>query len=80
MFGRGGERVGRVTELWETGGENGAAALGIEAWEAIEVDTGHRSLEGVSPEHQRAALLAGCGADVVVGAGLAPEPGGPTVA
>jgi len=54
-------------ELWEIGAESGAAALGLESWPAIEVDMTHRSLDGVATEHLRAALLAGCGADVVAG-------------
>ena len=53
-------------ELWEIGGGNGAAALGIEAWDEIAVDTAHSSLDGVADEDVRAALLAGCGGDVVV--------------
>jgi len=54
-------------ELWEIGAESGAAALGLESWPGIEVDMTHRSLDGVATEHLRAALLAGCGADVVAG-------------
>jgi formimidoylglutamate deiminase len=53
-------------ELWEIGGESGAAALGIEQWPGIEIDLEHRSLAGVATGHLRGALLAGCGADVVV--------------
>jgi formimidoylglutamate deiminase len=53
-------------ELFEIGGANGARALGLEAWDDIEVDAGHRSLEGVEGGHLRAALVAGCAADVVV--------------
>ncbi len=53
-------------DLWEIGGACGATALGIDAWDEIEVDLEHRSLAGVEPEHLRAALVAGCGADVVV--------------
>jgi formimidoylglutamate deiminase len=53
-------------ELWEIGGANGAAALGIDGWPEIAVDTGHASLDGVGGEHVRAALVAGCGAEVVV--------------
>ena len=56
-------------ELWAIGGENGAAALGLEAWDEIEVDAAHRSLEGVAPDDFRAALVAGCAADVVVAPG-----------
>jgi formimidoylglutamate deiminase len=52
--------------LWAIGGEHGARSLGLESWGDIEVDAGHRSLDGVAPEHLRAALVAGCGADVVV--------------
>jgi formimidoylglutamate deiminase len=53
-------------ELYRFGGEQGARALGVESWPGIEVDLGHRSLSGVAEGHVRAALLAGCGADVVV--------------
>lgn len=52
--------------LWAIGGASGARALGLESWDEIEVDLDHRSLDGVAPEHLRAALLAGCGGDVVV--------------
>ena len=55
--------------LWDIGGASGAAALGIDAWAGIEVDLDHRSLDGVAEEHLRAALVAGCGADVVLGGG-----------
>ena len=54
--------------IWAAGGENGARALGLDAWSDIEVDVGHRSLAGVAPEHLRAALVSGCAADVVVAA------------
>jgi formimidoylglutamate deiminase len=53
-------------ELYAFGGEVGARALGLAAWTEIEVDLGHRSLREVEPEHVRAALVAGCAADVVV--------------
>jgi formimidoylglutamate deiminase len=52
--------------LWAIGGENGAHALDLASWPEIEVDLDHRSLDGVTPEHVRAALVAGCGGDVVV--------------
>jgi formimidoylglutamate deiminase len=52
--------------LWAIGGENGARALDVGSWAEIEVDQDHRSLADVAPEHVRAALVAGCGADVVV--------------
>jgi formimidoylglutamate deiminase len=53
-------------ELWAIGGANGAASLGLDTWADLEVDLDHRSLAGVAEEHARAALVAGCGADVVV--------------
>ena len=52
-------------ELWEIGGANGALALGIDAWGDVDVDLAHASLDGVEAEHLRAALVAGCSADVV---------------
>jgi len=55
-------------ELFRVGSELGARALGLEAWAGIEVDLGHRSLAKVPEEKVRAALVAGCGADVVVSA------------
>jgi formimidoylglutamate deiminase len=45
----------------------GARSLGLTSWREIEIDSGHRSLAGVDREHVRAALVAGCGADVVAG-------------
>jgi hypothetical protein len=56
-------------ELLAIGSSEGARALALEDWEPIEVDTGHLSLVGVSPQHVEAALVAGCGADVLVAAG-----------
>ena len=55
-------------ELLRFGSEFGGHALGLETWPEIEIDLGHRSLAGVSAEKVPAALVAGCGADVVVGA------------
>ena len=52
--------------LLEIGAAAGARSLGMTEWPEIEVDLGHRSLAGVAGEHVRAALVAGCGADVVV--------------
>ena len=54
-------------ELWAIGGENGAGALGLDRWAEIDVDLDHPSLHGVDDDRVRAALVAGCGADVVVG-------------
>ncbi len=53
-------------ELYRFGGEQGARSLGVGAWPEIEVDLAHRSLAGVDADDVRAALLAGCGADVVL--------------
>jgi formimidoylglutamate deiminase len=53
--------------LLEIGSAVGARALGLAEWPSIEVDLAHRSLAGVAAEHVPAALLAGAGADVVVG-------------
>jgi formimidoylglutamate deiminase len=55
-------------ELWEIGGANGARSLGLAEWADIDVDAVHPSLEGVAPEHLRAALVAGCAANVVLDA------------
>ena len=53
-------------ELLRFGAELGGRALGLGAWPEIEIDLGHRSLAGVQAEDVRAALVAGCGTDVVV--------------
>jgi len=53
-------------ELYGSGGNVGARSLGLETWAEVEIDLGHMSLKGVEEEHVLAALLAGCGADVVV--------------
>jgi len=55
-----------VEELYRVGSEHGARSLGLERWPEIAVDLGHRCLAGVAPEDVHAALLASCGADVVV--------------
>ncbi|MET0939161.1 MAG: amidohydrolase family protein [Gaiellaceae bacterium] len=55
-------------ELWDIGGTNGARSLGLATWPEVEVDIEHLSLDGVAPEHLRAALVAGCAADVVIDA------------
>jgi formimidoylglutamate deiminase len=58
-------------ELYAIGIDNGARSLGLELSAAgtVEIDLEHRSLAGVAAEHVRAALLAGCAADVVVAPG-----------
>jgi len=53
-------------ELLRFGSETGARALGLDAWPGIEVDLGHRSLAGVARNDVPGALVAGCGADVVM--------------
>ncbi|HET6623841.1 MAG TPA: amidohydrolase family protein [Gaiellaceae bacterium] len=52
-------------ELLRFGSEQGARSLGLDFWPTIEIDLGHRSLAGVAAGDVRAALVAGCGADVV---------------
>jgi formimidoylglutamate deiminase len=54
-------------ELLRFGSALGARALGLETWPGIVVDLDHRSLFGVAPADVPAALVAGCGADVVIG-------------
>ena len=53
-------------QLWDVGGAQGARSIGLDAWADIDVDADHPSLAGVAPEHVPAALVAGCGADVVL--------------
>ena len=53
-------------ELHAFGTDVGARSLRLESWPEIEIDLGHRSLREVDPEHVRAALIAGCGSDIVV--------------
>jgi formimidoylglutamate deiminase len=50
--------------LLSFGSDEGAASLGLETWDDVEVDLEHRSLRGVAEEDVLEALLAGCGADV----------------
>jgi len=54
-------------DLLRFGSEQGGRSLGLESWPVIGVDLGHVSLAGVREDHVRAALLAGCAADVVSG-------------
>ena len=53
-------------ELYAFGSEVGARSLGLPDVSEIEIDLAHRSLRDVDGEHLRAALVAGCAADVVV--------------
>ncbi|MGH3022478.1 MAG: amidohydrolase family protein [Gaiellaceae bacterium] len=51
--------------LLEIGSSEGAAALELDEWPGIEIDLDHPSLRGVAPENVGAALVSGCGADVI---------------
>jgi formimidoylglutamate deiminase len=53
-----------VDALLSIGSDEGAAALGLEAWPSIEIDVAHPQLRGV--DEPLCALVAGCSADVVV--------------
>jgi len=53
-------------ELQRFGSEIGGRVLGLEEWPTISIDLEHRSLAGVALEDVPAALVAGCGADVVI--------------
>jgi formimidoylglutamate deiminase len=54
-----------VESLLCIGADEGAAALGLETWEDTAVDLAHPSLRGVAEEDVHAALVLGCGADVL---------------
>ncbi|HSJ94196.1 MAG TPA: formimidoylglutamate deiminase [Gaiellaceae bacterium] len=54
-----------VDELLRIGSVEGAAALGLDAWGDVTADLGHPSLAGVEPDEARAALVFGCGAEVL---------------
>jgi formimidoylglutamate deiminase len=56
-----------VPELFEIGSTQGARALGVEDWPEIDVDLNHESLAGVTEDEVDAALVFGCGADVIAG-------------
>jgi formimidoylglutamate deiminase len=51
--------------LLSFGADEGAASLGLEAWDEIEVDLSHPSLRGVDEQDVFPALVFGCSADVV---------------
>ena len=48
------------------GADEGAAALGLEDWDEIDIDLDHPPLRGVDESDVHAALVFGCSADVVV--------------
>jgi formimidoylglutamate deiminase len=54
-----------VDRLLAFGADEGAGALGLEAWGDVTVDTAHRSLQGVDEADLLAALVFGCSADVL---------------
>ena len=60
-----------VDSLLGFGSDEGAAALGLDVWEDVAVDTGHPSLRGIDEADLFGALVFGCGAEV-----LAPVGGG----
>jgi formimidoylglutamate deiminase len=55
--------------LLGAGADEGAAALGLDAWPEIEIDTSHPSLAGIDGCDLLAAVVFGCSADVVAAAG-----------
>jgi formimidoylglutamate deiminase len=54
-----------VERLLEIGAGEGAAALGLDEWAPVEIDLEHSSLRGVERDDVPAALVHGCGADVL---------------
>jgi formimidoylglutamate deiminase len=54
-----------VESLLCYGADEGGAALGLDRWDDVLVDLGHVSLRGVSEEDVLAALVFGCGAEVL---------------
>jgi formimidoylglutamate deiminase len=54
----------RTSTLLCFGSDEGAASLGLEGWDDVEVDLGHRSLRGVDEADVFDALVFGCSADV----------------
>jgi formimidoylglutamate deiminase len=53
-------------ELFHTGSEGGAEALGLVSWPDVTVDRGHHSLAGVDEEHLLPALVSSASADIVL--------------
>ena len=58
-----------LDRLLAFGSDEGAAALGIENWGDVTVDTEHRSLRGIAEADLLPALVFGCSADVLAVAG-----------
>jgi formimidoylglutamate deiminase len=51
--------------LLAAGADEGAAALGLDTWPGIQIDTEHPALQGIEGCDLLAAVVFGCGADVV---------------
>jgi formimidoylglutamate deiminase len=54
-----------VDDLMAIGGAEGAASLGLDTWQPVDVDLAHPSLAGVAPDEVQAAVVFGCSADVL---------------
>jgi hypothetical protein len=54
-----------VPELLAIGSAEGAKSIGLEEWPGVEADLAHPSLAGVAADEVEAALVFGCGADVL---------------
>ena len=54
-----------VPDLLAIGTAEGAKAIGLADWRAVEADLSHPSLAGVARDEVEAALVFGCGADVL---------------
>jgi formimidoylglutamate deiminase len=57
-----------TSSLFCFGADEGAAALGLERWDEVEIDLGHRSLQDIEGCDLFGALVFGCAADVFAGA------------
>jgi hypothetical protein len=55
-----------VPDLLWIGTMEGAKAIGVSDWADVEADLTHPSLAGVPADELPAALVFGCGADVLV--------------
>jgi formimidoylglutamate deiminase len=54
-----------LRRLLDIGTREGAESLGLETWPDVHVDLAHRSLAAAASEEVPAALVFGCGADVI---------------
>ena len=55
-----------TAELYAFGRDVGARSLGLGEWPELEIDLAHPSLAGIDADDVPAALIAGCGAEVVL--------------